>query len=174
MLPPKNYFRERKIKLQMTKSQRLPMRLRIEDSKAPLWEAFKLVHDSYTKIWSIYMAWFTWFFGINLLALGWIITADKLRVSILAPVALLMAGCSMGGAIAGFFMISFSFRCHAASDNISAAIKSTGMHKLIFARSFALYVAGANIFGFIALMALWTLIAFSNSHKIEILTSLLS
>ena len=28
-------------------------------------------------VWKIYMSWFTWFFGANLLIIGWIFTSDK-------------------------------------------------------------------------------------------------
>lgn len=34
------------------------------------------IRDSLLKIWAIYMTWYTWFFGANLLVIGWLFTAD--------------------------------------------------------------------------------------------------
>lgn len=44
-------------------------------------DALKLLQDTYLKVWAIYITWFNWFFGANLLAFSWILTSgpDKLK-----------------------------------------------------------------------------------------------
>ena len=37
---------------------------------------FELIQDSYLRVWQIFMSWFTWFVNINLIALGWLLTAQ--------------------------------------------------------------------------------------------------
>jgi hypothetical protein len=45
-------------------------------------DGIKLMQDSYLKLWAIYVTWFNWFFGSNLLAFSWFITSgnDKLAL----------------------------------------------------------------------------------------------
>ena len=39
------------------------------------WDELKLLQDTAMKIWSMYVNWFTWSLGANLLAISWIIAS---------------------------------------------------------------------------------------------------
>lgn len=38
-------------------------------------EEAKIIQKGYLKIWQVFMYWFTWFFGADLLAMSWVVTA---------------------------------------------------------------------------------------------------
>lgn len=38
------------------------------------WKEIVLLNEGVYKIWSLYISWYTWFFGANLLVLSWLFT----------------------------------------------------------------------------------------------------
>ena len=54
------------------------------------------------KIWNMYINWFTWSLGANLLAISWIITSDDIRPELITGLGLIMMfalGISIVGSI---------------------------------------------------------------------------
>lgn len=54
------------------------------------WNELRIIQDTYTKIWQIYMSWYTWFLGFNLLAMSWIISSNTVRGDLAIALAILM------------------------------------------------------------------------------------
>ena len=72
------------------------------------WEEFKIVQDVYVKMWQMYLNWFTWFYGVNLLAMSWVFTSEKMNKALVAGLALLMIFCLIMGVLLSFIMYSYS------------------------------------------------------------------
>jgi hypothetical protein len=71
------------------------------DGSPSSWESFKLIQDSLLRIWAIFVQWFTWFFGAELLTLTWILAptggASDVNTNnkLILGVAFLWAFCSL-------------------------------------------------------------------------------
>jgi hypothetical protein len=46
-------------------------------------DELKLLQDSYLRVLAIYITWYTWFFGLNIIAFSWIMTSKELRTEYL-------------------------------------------------------------------------------------------
>lgn len=42
-------------------------------------QEFKYLHETWTKLWTIYVAWFSWHFGVHIVALGFTISNDSVK-----------------------------------------------------------------------------------------------
>lgn len=73
------------------------------------WDEIKLSADNYTKIWSIYLTWFNWFFGINVGAMAYIAaTKDNVKNTLVYPLCGFMLGCVIIGIITACLMVIYS------------------------------------------------------------------
>ena len=44
----------------------------MSENQEAVWKAIALLNEGVYKIWGLYITWYTWFFGSNLIVLSWI------------------------------------------------------------------------------------------------------
>src|SRR5205807_9747528 len=60
------------------------------DKNSEEWMELQLLQDSTMRIWQIYISWFTWSLGLNLLSLGLIVSKEIVRKEVLGGIAIIM------------------------------------------------------------------------------------
>ena len=60
------------------------------ENEHPAWKELRILQDSSMKIWQLYLTWFAWFFGMNVVALSWVLTNDKAHGNLVISLAVLM------------------------------------------------------------------------------------
>jgi hypothetical protein len=72
------------------------------DKNSEVWVELKLLQDSTMKIWQIYISWFTWSLGLNLLSLGLVVSKEIVRKEVLGGLAIIMIVSLILSIAAGF------------------------------------------------------------------------
>jgi drug/metabolite transporter superfamily protein YnfA len=110
---------------------------------------FELIQDTYIRTWQIFISWYTWFSNINLIALGWIVTSQ--RVTNIGWFVLLMEFLTIAGLGAIVGLWSYCRSAHErvrslAQDNHASKLPKHGVIATLGENHFA-YHAFANYHG---------------------------
>jgi hypothetical protein len=96
------------------------------------WEEIKLIADSYSKFWTIYVGWFTWFFGINVAAMAFLVTSYRKVTDkyLLYALCLFMATCCAIGLVAAVKMIDYAQQVAARVAFLKPAVLANTKHPI--------------------------------------------
>ncbi|WP_144426271.1 hypothetical protein [Methylobacterium sp. ARG-1] len=119
------------------------------------WDEIKLIADTYMKTWAIFVAWFSWFFGINVAAMAYVAVSDKpIRPELIFPLCAFMALCVVFGSTAAVLISMYSHNCKKRVKTISLRYKYDIDTNAVLASP------ALNIAGWVILASLiWTLLA---------------
>lgn len=124
----------------------------------------KRLRDGAFEAWKIYISWYTWFFGGNLLVLGWVLTrkagvAETVNVAVLAAAGIVF---NLSAIVATLRLQSFTRevarRAAAICEQINAAVRDMGVTAEMtsgFAGRFGNWGAGANAVMLFGNVAVW-------------------
>ena len=114
----------------------------------------KILQDAWIKIWQMYMTWFTWHFGINVVGLGWALSRDlksnDLRLQA-GTGALLMVFFATLTIFVALKMRGF----HIATAERARSLELGVHHSLIFGEPLARYACFATLVANIAILIAW-------------------
>ncbi|RXH14857.1 hypothetical protein [Bradyrhizobium guangzhouense] len=71
-------------------------------------EEAKLIQRGYLKIWEMFVHWFTWFFGADLLSMSWVLTSRTIHGRPLFAIAATWVACTCIGIVLCLKMRSFT------------------------------------------------------------------
>jgi hypothetical protein len=112
--------------------------------------------DTHMKVWTIYTNWLTWFFGANVLAISWIVTAPTLRSEFVKPLIIVLELAMTSGIFATIVLYFYSrgLRRRAVVLLGESSIKD-GTIGGLFATSFTNYGCGGLIFIYLSAAIMW-------------------
>jgi hypothetical protein len=111
--------------------------------------------DTHMKVWAIYVNWFTWFFGMNLLALSWIVTSPSPRKDFILPLVLVLELC-IAAAIGGTAV--FYLYCRRSRERVKQLLADASTQQTIdgfFVGQLADYSCAGMIVIFFGVGAMW-------------------
>jgi hypothetical protein len=111
----------------------------------------ELLQDSWIKIWQIYMAWFSWHFGIQLFALGWIFSTEKAHPYVLHA-AIFMAIVTALGVCASIQMAAYDSSVRARAQNLDRSDDTSIIFGSVIAKYAVLATAATNALMLLAWM----------------------
>jgi hypothetical protein len=133
--------------------------------KETAWDELKILHDSSMKIWQMYLTWFTWSLGANLLAMSYIVTREKVNADLVVGLGLIMIA-TLGLAIAGGLKMKLHYA--AIDDRARALAPALGTDayavSLIFGSGIARYVCRAIPLTFLFVMIGWMAMVWKYGH----------
>lgn len=113
--------------------------------------------------WKVYMTWYTWFFGANLIVLGWLFSSN---IKISADRSLFLSGAwfvaNLTGAIATWRLMRFTEECKSKARELVTVITKSAPGELAFDPEFSFPAAlgsvgaKANILALLINMLLWS------------------
>ena len=83
------------------------------------WNELKSLQDSLLKIWQMYVAWFTWSLGLNLLAISYITTRETIRPDFITGLSLIMALALLLSVGAGLVMRQYHLATLARAERLA-------------------------------------------------------
>jgi hypothetical protein len=128
----------------------------------------KRLREAAFESWKIYMTWYTWFFGANLIVLGWLLAkpygeVDPWNGVVLAAVWVIFNG---AGVVSTLRLRAFTqhvaARAGALSERLMEEARSQGLLVDLssgFAGEFGRWGAGANAFSLAVNVLIWVFLA---------------
>lgn len=112
--------------------------------------------DTHMKVWAIHVNWLTWFFGMNLLALSWIVTSPSPRTDFISPLVLILELCMVAGI--GETVVLYLY-CRRSRERVRQLLAdaSTKQQSIdgFFAARLADYSCAGTIVIFLGMGAMW-------------------
>jgi hypothetical protein len=140
-----------------------------QESMVVLDAELKRLRDGAFEAWKIYMAWYTWFFGANLIVLGWVLTKDfnsatSLNTRVLAAVWIIF---NAAGVVSTLRLRAFTRDVTSRTDDIcqkiNAAVRHIGVDVELtsgYAGRLSAWGAGANAVSLSVNVLVWTYVFF--------------
>jgi hypothetical protein len=124
-------------------------------------DELKLLQDSYFRTWTIYVNWYTWFFGWNILAFSWIMTSKDLKLEYIPIFVAFMEVLLLCGMGTAYCMLKFNAVAYKRGQELLSERKDAGAAANgIFAIPITKFATGLIVACFCAGVVLWLYIYF--------------
>jgi apolipoprotein N-acyltransferase len=133
----------------------------MSENEHPAWKELRLLQDSSMKIWQMYLTWFAWFFGINVLAISWVLTNTTARGELVVSLAILMILFLLLGIGATMKFKSYCTNINLRAHELSKSIGNDrpDVH-LIFGGQITRYAVQTHPIGFGLEVLAWLYVAY--------------
>jgi hypothetical protein len=122
-------------------------------------DELKLIQDTYMRVWQNLVVWFTWFININVLALGWIVSAQN-ALHLVKPFAVVMVLLCILGSIS--LVVIYRYSKSSVEDARRIKISDQKLLRSIVPTPLTNSVCLAMILTIVAVGCMWVVVYSSN------------
>ncbi len=128
------------------------------------WDELKLLQDTFMKIWNMYVSWFTWSLGANLLAISWIISSkSEPRPELIMGLGVVMTLALALSIIGCFWARKFFDDMEARGKSLMAQAEGVSVH-LIFGGALSRSVSWLIPATLLIVLIAWVLVVIKYGH----------